>query len=343
VGVGARTHAGLTALQATLAARADKLRPVETHMVDRFGEPVGICRLGAIADNQTGLDRLVELGYAPLIQASYAWNRMAQARSQQIDPLPVIVAVPPASRPGADPRLGRQLLPALESRSGVLIDHDYSSVVAEDRGGGITAFARALQLLERRPAVLVGGIDSYFDPDTVDWLDREYRLHGLQTENGIIPGEAAAFVLLAQRSHASALTRFGQVLSADVQLEPRPYGSDEPCHGLAMTLALRNAAGPVGAKARRVGWALTDVANERHRVDEWELAAARAFEVFADDYSHDQPLLNTGEVGAASAPLLVVMACVRWQIGCAVSDCAMIAAHSDGAERGALLATREQT
>jgi 3-oxoacyl-[acyl-carrier-protein] synthase-1 len=52
---------------------------------------------------------------------------------------------------------------------------------------------------------------------------------------------------------------------------------------------------------------------------------------------HDQPLLKTGDVGAASAPLLVAMASVLWQVGAGRADCAVVATHSDGPERGAVL------
>jgi 3-oxoacyl-[acyl-carrier-protein] synthase I len=124
-----------------------------------------------------------------------------------------------------------------------------------------------------------------------------------------------------------------------VELEPRPFGSEEPCHALGMTMAIKRACSAFGQSARRIPWVLTDVANERHRVDEWYRAQQRQFQAFSDDLRHDQPLLKTGDVGAASAPLLLVMAAVSWKIGSARGDCALIAAHSDGPERGALCAS----
>jgi 3-oxoacyl-[acyl-carrier-protein] synthase-1 len=103
-----------------------------------------------------------------------------------------------------------------------------------------------------------------------------------------------------------------------------------------MSAALRTAAG-AEYQSRQVPWVLTDVGNERHRVDEWQVAFTRMFRVFTHEVIHDQPLLMTGELGAASAAMLAAMACVRWTIGAALGDQAMIAAHSDGHERGALL------
>jgi 3-oxoacyl-[acyl-carrier-protein] synthase-1 len=63
--------------------------------------------------------------------------------------------------------------------------------------------------------------------------------------------------------------------------------------------------------------------------------------LLAEDLQHDAPLMFTGDLGAASAPLLVVLACVGWKTGCAPADLALIASHSDGAERGAILLVEE--
>jgi 3-oxoacyl-[acyl-carrier-protein] synthase-1 len=108
-----------------------------------------------------------------------------------------------------------------------------------------------------------------------------------------------------------------------------------------MSMALKRATEPTGPKSRRIPWQLTDVHNERHRVDEWQIARLRAFQAFTDDVIHDQPLLRAGDLGAASAAFLAVYACVSWYTQCAPGDCALVAAHSDGAERGAMVLTQE--
>jgi 3-oxoacyl-[acyl-carrier-protein] synthase I len=339
VGVGARTASGLTALQATMSARALKLDPRPSHMIDHAGEPIATARLRSIGDNVFGIDRFLALAGPALAQAAFPWLTAQHARTRTTPRLPLVVALPSKTRPGVDPRLEQHLLAALEAHAHVALDPARSEIVSRCRGGGVIAFERALALLARGDcdAIAVGGIDSYFDPDALEYLDRELRLHGPDTENGFIPGEAAAFVVLASRRRASAVYRYGQVISAASADEPRPYGSEEPCTALGITLAVKRAVEAIGPRARRVGWVLTDVANERHRVDEWSYAFARAHLALTEDVIHDQPLLRTGDVGAASAALLVAMAAVRWQTGCAARDCALIATHSDGPERGAMV------
>lgn len=340
VGVGARTASGLTALQVTMSARALKFAPRESHLIDRNGDAIATARLMSIGDAVVGIDRFVALGGPALTQAAFPW--LAAQRQRGPDrPIPVIAALPSATRPGFDPRLQQHFLKAIEARSRVPIDHERSHVVASCRGGGVTAFNCALEELSRGAEVIaVGGVDSYFDPDVLEHLDRELRLHGLETENGFIPGEGAGFVLLARRRSEPSLYRYGQVLSACVENEPRPHGCDEPSLALGLTLALRRAVESAGIPERAVHWALTDVANERHRVDEWMYAAARNHLAFAQDARHDQPLLKTGDLGAASAAVLVVMAAMRWQTGCAAGDVAVIATQSDGPERGAMVVSK---
>jgi 3-oxoacyl-[acyl-carrier-protein] synthase-1 len=341
VGVGARAHTGLSALQVTLAARAHKMRPRESHILHKDGTPIGLCRLGSISDATFGLERFAALGAPSLVQACYPWADTQRTRLGHVPPLAVLLALPSAERPGFDPRLKKDLLTLLEARTSIALSHQRSELVTECRAGGVRVFERAFERLAsgQDEALLVGGIDSYFDPDVLEWLDREFRLHGPDAENGFIPGEAAAFVLLTTRARAANLESLAQILGASVTLEPRPFGSEEPCHALGMTLAIKNASGAFGTGARRIPWVLSDVADERHRVDEWYRAHLRHFQAFSPDFRHEQPLLKTGDVGAASAPLLLVMAAVGWKIGSAHGDCALIAAHSDGPERGALCAS----
>jgi 3-oxoacyl-[acyl-carrier-protein] synthase-1 len=340
VGVGARTHAGLNALQATLAVRAGKILPRPCHMRDRKGDEIGFCQ-APIDERVKGLMRFVALAAPPLIHATRDWVARERARAGPPQALPAVIALPYAKRAGFDPRLRAELFPWLQQRTDVTLDPKLSRLVFEDRGGGVRAFQAAVELIESRQAevVLVGGVDTFFDPRVLEELDEARRLHALEAENGVIPGEGAAMLLLAHRGAARDLSPLASLGGVAVESEPNPWDSGRPCLAVGMSAALRRAAGDEH-RSRRVPWVLTDVGNERHRVDEWQTAFTRMFRAFSHEVVHDQPLLLTGEVGAASAALLAAMACVRWTIGTALGDAAMIATHSDGHERGALLLRR---
>jgi hypothetical protein len=227
-----------------------------------------------------GVGRFVALGGPALTQAAFPWLSAEQKRGQSVRPLPLIVALPPKTRPGFDARLEGQLLAGLEARSQVPVDHGRSTLVFGCRAGGVEAFRVALERLRSGEceAIAVGGIDSFFDPDALEWLDRGLRLHSMTTENGFIPGEGAGFVLLVKRGRAGALAHKGQLLSASVAFEPRPYGAEEPCLGQGITTAVHKALAVLGPRSRRLPWALVrrgERAAPRGRVELRDVSGVR--------------------------------------------------------------------
>ena len=342
VGVGARSAGGLTALQVAMSARANKIRPLESHLIDKKGANIATVRLPSIGDSVVGLERLLALAVPAFAQAASPWLSAQRARGQPAPGIPVIVALPSEACPGFDPRMKQLLLAGLEARTQIAVDHEQSRLIFAGRGGGAAAFERAVaDIRAGAEAIVVGGVDSYFDPDALEALDRDLRLHGPDTENGFIPGEGAGFAVLASRRRAASMHRYGQVISAAVENEPHPYGSEAPCLAQGVTLAVKRATEALGQDARRIPWVLTDVANERHRVTEWSYAFARTHLAFTPDVIHEQPLLKTGDLGAASAAVLLVMAAIRWQTRCDAGDAALIVTHSDGPERGAMVISNE--
>jgi 3-oxoacyl-[acyl-carrier-protein] synthase-1 len=334
IGVGARIATGLDALTAAMSIRARKSFVRETRFIDRAGEPIALATVASIGEDLVGRDRYVALGAPPMAEALRSFRGRWEERGQTAPPVPVLLALPAEADP-LDPR-GTKLVAALAERAGVAIDAARSRTFAQGRAAGAAAIEAAVVRLRsgEDEAVLVGGIDSWFDPDRLEALDAQRRLHGAATENGFIPGEGAAFVLLASRRRAGR-GFFASVAGVATEREPRPYGSREPCHALGITLSMKRAIEGLGAA--KIGWALTDVVGERHRLDEWLFASGRIQGAITGDLRHDQPLMVAGDLGAASVPLLVVLACVGWQVGCAPADLALVAACSDGPERGALL------
>lgn len=326
-GVGARVATGLDALGVVTAVRARKAFVRETPFVDHAGEAVGLATVTSIGDSVVGRDRFVALG-APAL---------AEAAAGVTQPAPLFLAGPVETDP-LDAR-GTRLLAALAAQSRVPLDLAKSRVFPHGRAAGAMAIADAVGIIARgeSEAILVGGIDSYFDPDRLEELDRGLRLHGPDTENGFVPGEGAAFLLITSRRRATS--RLANVLGVGLEREPRPYGSKDPSHALGATLACKRALEP--ARGQKVPWALTDVVGERHRVEEWMFASGRVQQQFTQDLRTDTPLLLIGDLGAASFPLLVVLACMGWKIGTGAGPLALVVGASDTPERGAVLLAAE--
>jgi 3-oxoacyl-[acyl-carrier-protein] synthase-1 len=335
VGLGARTATGLTALSAAMTSRAGKSTPRECHMVDRTGAPIAMCRLATIGDDVLGAARLLPMAAPALREAAEAHVTAQRARLQIAPKIPAIVAVPDSLAQ----KDARAFLEQLGVESGIELDLGRSEIVSSGRAGGAAAIEKACARLTRGDdeAIVVGGVDTHFDPDRLEALDAAMRLHGPECENGFIPGEGAAFALLGARRRVGARP-LAQIAGASTESEPRPYGSPEPCQAIAVTVAAKRALAPLGKT--RVSWALSDVVGERHRVEEFLYATGRLHDAF-ENLAHDQPLMKTGDLGAASTVALLVIACVGFETGFAPSGAAAIFAHSDGPLRGVLVVTEE--
>jgi len=245
--VGVRIATGLDALGAVTSVRARKSFVRESRFVDGAGEPIGLATVASIGEDVVGRDRFVALGAPALREAAAGLGAMG------LTTVPLYLAGPTEVDP-LDAR-GTRLLTALAEHAPV--DVAKSKVFPQGRAAGAVAIEQAVARIARGEdeAILVGGIDSYFDPDRLEELDKARRLHGPQTENGFVPGEGAAFLLVASRRRAT--TRLANVIGVGLEREPRPFGSADPCHALGITLACKRAMGQA-----RVGWALTDVVGD---------------------------------------------------------------------------------
>ncbi len=83
-----------------------------------------------------------------------------------------------------------------------------------------------------------------------------------------------------------------------------------------------------------VEWVLTDFNHGALRTDEWDKVASR---LLAPEVVHSRLLAQLGDLGAATVPALLTLACAQWQLGSAPAPAALLAAHSDDGERGAVL------
>jgi 3-oxoacyl-[acyl-carrier-protein] synthase-1 len=332
VSAGARCPLGLSALQMTMCVRARKSEPRSTDLLDKRGREVGACLTPGLPEDLYGYERMLALA-APALREAVGVEAGGW-------PLALALALPEAGRPDDHARLNREVIGDLAARSGVALDGDRSIVIRAGHAAGALAMEAAVGMLASgAQAALVGGVDSYFHPDTLRWLDEECRLHALDAENGLVPSEGAAFLLLSRagarlggsreagQGRPLAVVRFAEGAREEAAL------SGEPNVGRAMTELLRRASEHV--RDRLIPWALTDLNGERHRLREWMFASSRG--ALADDAVHSRFVEDLGDMGAATGPSLAAMVCTLWRVGCAPARSAVVALHSEGVERGAFV------
>lgn len=185
--------------------------------------------------------------------------------------------------------------------------------------------------------VVVGGVDSYYEWTALEALGRQDRLLSPENLDGLLPGEAAAFVVLARENALPGAQPIARVAAVGTASEPVPLGSDEPCLAKGLTTALDRAVAPLRARRQRSNYWLTDLTHETYRVKELQIVIARFGDVVGTATTLLAPAREYGDVGAASLPLLWVLALEAWYRGYAPDRSAVTIAGSDGGARGAVL------
>ncbi len=229
------------------------------------------------------------------------------------------------------------LITSLARASEVAIDEAQSRVIRAGNASFAWALEAALELFERgAPAALVGCVDSYMHPDAIAWLDSSYRLHAEETEDGIVPSEAAAFALVLPSAHVDArlfqppaptplaLIRHARSGRDESVLEP-----DAPVLAQVITELVQ---GALSACYEQPSWLMTDI-DEYHRIREWSRVELRVHPAF-ESVEHVRVPDLFGDTGAATGALAAAYACRGWSLGGAPRGTLILALHADGAPRG---------
>jgi 3-oxoacyl-[acyl-carrier-protein] synthase-1 len=218
----------------------------------------------------------------------------------------------PGDRPGFSKADSYRLAQEIVGGLGAATDRARSHLISTGAEGGLAAVAAAADAVVngRSSAVLVGGVDSYIDIDLLDWMDRHDRLSGPDQPNGLVPGEAAGFVLVCSEDVARerALPILGRILSAGRGHEPRGWWSRDPSLGEGLSQAFHAALESPRAPSGPVRVTYSDMNGESWRAEEWSYAYVRTGQRHASPLDHRHPAASWGDVGAATGPLLVGLA-----------------------------------
>lgn len=207
--------------------------------------PVGWRSSSALAAMRAGITRFTEVGElvgpggpvrasmlasldpdAPRTARATAFARAAahEAVADLVDPgerpLPCFLALP---GPGPGPRLDLDLLHRdLTDLAPGAPRLDLRYTTETGRAGIFAALHAATQLLHGAERLaLIGGLDSLADPQTLaDLADRD-RLLGRSNLDGVLPGEGAAFLLLARPGPPRRA--LAHVLTTTLADEPIPF------------------------------------------------------------------------------------------------------------------------
>jgi 3-oxoacyl-[acyl-carrier-protein] synthase-1 len=335
VGVGARTPVGLHAASAAAAIRAG-ISALAHHpfMVDRAGDLMPGALDPELDARLIGQERLIKLAEWALCEASGPLVTALGSRPR----LPVFLGLPEI-RPGFTDGDVEEVRSGLARIEGLPVGLTKVSVFSLGHAAGVSALKAAVEQISQGAfdAGLVGGVESYFHPDTMEWLDANRQLVGTVARSGFVPGEGAGFCLLMSERTRSrlGLPPLARVRSAAVGKETKLIKTDNVCFGEGLTATVRSAVSGLHLPDERVSEIYCDINGERYRSEEWGFVCLRLGEYFDDPTGYLSPADRWGEMGAASVPLFAMLACRAFERGYAAGPRVMLWASSEAGLRGA--------
>lgn len=210
-----------------------------------------------------------------------------------------------------------------------------------DHAGGAAALASAVADLQAGviDVAVVAGVDSLLEVPYLEQLNELACLKTLARPIGLIPGEAAAAVVLERRSDASKrnATTFGAVTATALAVESYALGSDSPITASAISEVIRQCLA-ITANPRHV---FVDLNGHRSRFSEWATAETRCMHAVARGWQMHHHADCHGDVGAATVPLTLAIVSQGYQRRYLAGD-AMIVVSSLRGERAAISMTSIQ-
>jgi 3-oxoacyl-[acyl-carrier-protein] synthase I len=325
IGVGVCSSLGLDAESSLAAAEAGLSRMVETSAFGT-GDSVAVCAPLELLPLDTARGRrihwLAGAAYLDLMRRFPEWKRVD---------LPVLLVGP---EPTADHDVPRDfMITNLRELSDAAVPRPVSDWWEPGgRGGWFAAAKRALALLAAgEPLVALAAVDSDCDPNSLLRLSRRKALLGGDNQQGRIPGEGAAFVLLARpdvprQISARPLAWIGGIRTGTEPrhlLQPRSTTAE----GLTRAFAELRAALP--------DWRADAVYSSQPGTNHWgrefKLAALRNASLLPEPMNYITLHGELGDCGAASAPMQLAFAMLRFERGDALRRVLIYGESDDGA------------
>jgi 3-oxoacyl-[acyl-carrier-protein] synthase-1 len=238
------------------------------------------------------------LARAALPRGAAAWQRAA------------LIAVTPDIRSARFMSDGDESIEALRAPFldrlaawlGIPATAEHVHAVAIGNTGLFPALELASGLIERRTVdrVVVLAVDSLLDTLTLEWLSAAHRLKSATVPAGLMPGEAAAALLLG-RAGGAGLDVAVRAVAAETQAQDPGETSAARGARLARVLGrcLPSAADPTGADSVLV----SDQNGEQWRAEEYGYCGLQLGEAWPARAHVVLPALSVGDTGAASAAL----------------------------------------
>jgi 3-oxoacyl-[acyl-carrier-protein] synthase-1 len=308
VGAGAQTPVGRSVLAAAAAVRCGISAYAEhPFMVDKQGEPMVVARAEWLDSCLPLEDRIVTLAVDAAEEALYPLASELPSLRRQMR---VHFALSAENLP--DPVQRQKVLDRFAARASFTVADHAIELVVDGHAGGLLALENAVRQLRRSDAqlCLVGGADSWLDPERLGAIDFAGRVHSVNYSWGFTPGEGAGFCLITTGAAARqfGLKPLAELLAVATAQETKLMGAQTVCIGEGLTAAFRGVLNP----RQRVAHSYCDLNGETYRADEYGLTICRTSECFENAGSFTAAAECWGDVGAASGALALTLPLAAW-------------------------------
>ena len=308
VGAGAQTPVGRCVLSAAAAVRCGISAYAEhPFMIDRQGEPMVVARAEWLEETLSLEDRITRLA---VDAAKEALDPIAAQLTEIQNRIGIHLALSDENLP--TPALREKVCDGFIEGMGFGV-RDRIQLIAEGHAGGLLALEKAFAQVRggELDFCLVGGSDSWIDPQRLEAIDFGRRLHSINYSWGFTPGEGAGFCLIATGATVKRLDMkpYAELLAVATGEEPKLLGTETVCIGEGLTQAFRKALHP----DHPVSHSYCDFNGETYRADEFGFTICRVRECFEDAGSFTTAAECWGDVGAASGLLSLTLPLAAWE------------------------------
>lgn len=340
ISTGARTPLGLHSAAAAAAVRAAISSCAEhPFMIDQAGDPMAASMDALLEPDTPCKQRMMAMAQTALQEAC-----LPLAENQAITELPLLFGLP-EPRPGFNEEdakwIGYQL--SHNTELPVNISHHRAFMSGHSAALSVLDQARNEMAQGDYQACLIGGVESYFHPDTMEWLDKNRQLHGSVSRSGFVPGEGAGFCLIMTPSAAqqAGLKPLALITQTATAWETKLIKTQDINLGEGLTQSVRNTVAHLNPQQQRVNSIYCDINGERYRGEEWGFTCLKLAQYFDDPTGYWSPADCWGDMGAASGALFMTLATQAAQRGYAAGAQSLLWAGSENGLRASALLEAE--
>ncbi|MER8447173.1 hypothetical protein NKH52_28720 [Mesorhizobium sp. M1066] len=219
--------------------------------------------------------------------------------------------------------------------------HSASRAIDGGAAATLSLLDQAVELLERQDVgqVLLGGVDSLINDADLSRLSQTGRLKGPDNPQGLVPGEAAAFVRLTLEPKGKAAIQ-AAILGVGTAQEGDSVLSDRFSQGRAMLGALRDAVIGSSRSEPDINFIVSNGNGERYSGWETMIAHPRFYRTRREILPTAYHAMTVGDIGAAGGALALVLAADSFLNDYAPGPTAICEVASEGGLRAAAVLTR---